>query len=508
MELWRAAPKSVADVAWGERVVQANQHRLSAPDRALYQVMMEQFRTGPEMFENWNAAVSAYPDRPETWYGLGDSYYHWGMLAGIDNPLGKADAAFRKGWALDSAANGGVAFSGPLIAETMDHLVVLAHLRGDTAEVLRLTALVLSTDSSSDLATKLRWHRAAVQSLEARRAFWKNPGDADRPITGLVLFTLWTPVGADDHALAARENRRRLGLRDLAYSSFALYFEAFNAGRPGDAPPPRDAEDGLRRLLAEAASWGGDSTAAGEAARELSRFADGLSTHGTGARAKYWDICRLGLWRAAGGDMPAGRTAAHRLREGHLPGLAERDSAQFAHYRELCAALIEAETASGQHWSDARMSVVIADSLARTYIFEVCCGEAVSDANLILARLWEQQGDRPGRALRAVRRRAGGFLLGPLYIVDLSARGGSTRGAYRRHGSAHPRLPPLPGDPTEPRTRWRKRGTTGAAGACRARCAADAGPRTVASTSEFDLQDPPPVPTNHPVSPPANATAQ
>jgi hypothetical protein len=85
------------------------------------------------------------------------------------------------------------------------------------------------------------------------------------------------------------------------------------------------------------------------------------------------------------------------------------------------------------------MSVVIADSLARTYIFEVCCFEAVSDANLILARLWEKQGDR-GRALRAVRRRAGGFLLGPLYISTflreegrLSALTGDTASAIRAY---------------------------------------------------------------------------
>jgi hypothetical protein len=34
------------------------------------------------MFGKWNAAVKAYPDRPETWYGLGDSYFHWEHLAG------------------------------------------------------------------------------------------------------------------------------------------------------------------------------------------------------------------------------------------------------------------------------------------------------------------------------------------------------------------------------------------------------------------------------------------
>ena len=35
-------------------------------------------------------------------------------------------------------------------------------------------------------------------------------------------------------------------------------------------------------------------------------------------------------------------------------------------------------------------------------------------ANLVLARLWEEEGDRP-RALQAGRRRAGGYLLAPLF---------------------------------------------------------------------------------------------
>ncbi len=211
-------------------------------------------------------------------------------------------------------------------------------------------------------------------------------------------------------------------------------------------------EHGLRRSLEVGASWGGDSTAANEAARQLSHFADGPPTHGQGARARYWDICRLGLWRAALGDAPAGQAAAHRLREGRLPGLAAGDSAQFEHYRELCAALLDAEAASAQNRGDAGASVVIADSLARTYIFEVCCGEAVSDANLILARLWEQFGDRPN-ALRAVRRRAGGFLLGPLYISTflreegrLAALTGDTTGAiraYRHYLALRPNPEPI-----------------------------------------------------------------
>jgi DNA-binding SARP family transcriptional activator/TolB-like protein len=440
LDLRRAAgwTKVDADIALGARVVRVHRDRLSPPDRALHDVSEEQWLSAPDMFGKWHAAVSAYPELPETWYGLGDSYFHWGMLAGIDDPLGKAEHAFRRGWALDSAA-GDAALPTPLIAETMDHLVVLAHLRADTAEVLRLTALVLAKDSSSDLAVKLRWHRAVVQGGQARTDAWSRLGQSARPIMGVVLFTLWASVAADDHARAVRELQRTLQSRDPGLRTFALRFEAFNSGRPGDAPRSSDAGNALRRSLLDADSWGGDSTAANEAARTLSRSADGSPLQGNGARMQYWDICRLGLWRAARGNAPAAEIAARQLRNGHRPVLPPRDSAGFAHFTELCAALLDAEAAVIRREPGAGAAVAVADSLARTYIIEVCCGEAVEDANLVLARLWERQGHTHA-ALRAVRRRTGGFLLGPLFLSTylreegrLATLTGDTTGAARAY---------------------------------------------------------------------------
>lgn len=441
LDLQRAAgwTKNEDDAALGRHVVRANRERLGAPDRALNEAMVRQWQDAPGMFGIWNAAVSAYPERPETWYGLADSYFHWGMLAGIDDALVRAEEAFRRGWALDSAANVGSALSGPLIAETMDHLVVLAHLRGDTAEVLRLTALLLATDSTSDLARKLGWHRAAVLGLAPRRAFWEHPAGGPKVIMGIVLFTLWTSVAADDHPRAALENRRRYEVHDPGFRSFARYFEAFNGGRPGDAPPADEVENGLPRALEVAAWWGGDSASAKRAAYQLGRLADGPLGAGGLAVRQQVDICRLGLWRAGGGDHAAAERAAQRLRAGRMPGLGRGDSLATAHHRDLCAGLLDASNAVTLGRPDAAMQVAIADSLSRTYIFQVCCGEGITDANLILARLWEQLGDRSS-ALRAVRRRSGGFLLGPLYLSTflreegrLAALTGDTTSAIRAY---------------------------------------------------------------------------
>ena len=454
LDLQRAAgwTKNESDAALGRRVVRANRARLGAPDRALNDAMVRQWQGAPEMFGVWNAAVSAYPERPETWYGLADSYFHWGMLAGIDDALARAEDAYRRGWALDSAASGSAVLAGPLIAETMDHLVVLAHVRGDTSEVLRLTSLVLATDSTSDLARKLSWHRAAVRGVPSRQAFWERPGGGPKVVMGIVLFTLWTSVAADDHPRAALENRRRYEVHDPGFRTFARYFEAFNEGRPSDAPSPNDVEDGLPRALEVAAWWGGDTTAANQEAHQLSRLADGPVVPGGLARTHYVDICRLGLWRAGRGDVAAGEGAAQRLRAGRLPGLAPGDSAQRAHYRELCASLLEADGAVAHGRPDAGARLALADSLSRTYIFQVCCGEGITDANLVLARLWEQLRDRSS-ALRAVRRRSGGFLLGPLYISTflreegrLSALTGDTTSAiraYRHYLALRPNPEPI-----------------------------------------------------------------
>jgi serine/threonine-protein kinase len=429
----------------GGRLARKYSSSLSPADRALLDAMQRQWTNAPGMFATWRGAVAAYPERPETWYGLGDAYFHWGLLAGIDEALGKADAAFRRGWALDSAANGDAALAGPLVAEPMIHLVDLAHLRGDTAEVLRLTALVLLADSSSDVAQAVRWHRAVVEGPTARRDFWKPSGDADqRAVGNIVHFITWTGLAAEDLSRAAAAHRAGLQAHDPGFAANELTAMALNSGRPGDVPRLRNYADyapreDLRRRLKDWAFWGGDSSVAISAAGELSRVVDAPPLRGAGARLQFMDICAMGMWRVARGDAAAAGTAAERLRATRIPGLTGRDSVSFVQHREFCSALLEASRAVAQGRSDAGPQVAHADSLARTYILEVCCGEAVTDANLILAQLWERLGDRES-ALRALRRRAGGYFLESLYVSTflreegrLAALTGDTAGAMRAY---------------------------------------------------------------------------
>ena len=78
LDLLRAAVWT-GDAVPEARLANVYRFRLSAPDRALLDAMRRQFTNAPGMLARWNAAVSAYPERPETWYGLGDAYFHWGI---------------------------------------------------------------------------------------------------------------------------------------------------------------------------------------------------------------------------------------------------------------------------------------------------------------------------------------------------------------------------------------------------------------------------------------------
>ena len=439
----------------GGRLARKYSNRLSAPDLALLDALQGQWTNAPGMFAVWNAAVTAYPERPETWYGLGDSYFHWGALAGFDDALVRAENAFRRGWALDSATSGAAAIAGPFVAEPLSHMVELAHLRGDTAEVLRLTTLALSADSSSALAVVLRWHRATMQGQQALDLFWRDAdGVTQGSLKAMVGFLVWTGMVPAERARTALWDRWSRGMIPQMSSNMFSAF-ALNGGRPGEVPQSRPfpgyaERESVRRRLKEAAFWDGDSAIASAAARLLSTFADAPPISGAGARPQYQDICALGLWRAAHGDMIAATTASRRLRATRIPDLTGLDSVSFVQYREFCPAILDASVAVAEGAADARAKVTVADSLARTFIFEVCCGEAVIDANLILARLWEELGDHAS-ALRAVRRRAGGYMLEPMFLSSftreegrLSALAGDTTGAIRayRHYLA---LRPNPG---------------------------------------------------------------
>ena len=444
LDLARAAGWSPGGFELGLRVAEAGRRRLGGADQVFLDAMLGQFRSATDMFGKWNAAVRAYPDRPETWYGLGDAYFHWGHLAGIEDALTRAETAFRRGWALDSATAGEAVPGGALVAEPIQHLVELAHLREDTAEVRRLVHRVVAADSGSDLAQMLRWHVALLDGPEALDAHWARVADpSQQEIMPIVLFIVWTGVGVEDYLRVAAADMRRLRAHEYDYTTYALTTIAYNQGRPGDVPKGSEVtgyaqRQALRFRLRAAMWWDGDSLAGEQAARVLARYADTPPASGS-PQAHYEDVCTLGHLRVARGDYAAAEAAADRLRAARIPGLAGADSTSYANYSKLCAALLDAARASGLGSPDARDRLVEADSLAREFVLEICCGVSVPEANLLLARLWEKEGDLP-RALKAVRRRSGAFPIGPNFMTTflreegrLAALTGDTLSAIRAY---------------------------------------------------------------------------
>ena len=211
--------------------------------------------------------------------------------------------------------------------------------------------------------------------------------------------------------------------------------EAYHPVDERDAPSRRV----LQSRIEDALYWGGDTGAAVEAVRRLRPFAEAGPMRGDEARERYHALCMVAQWRLARGETQGADVAIRQLRAATVPGLASADSAGFARYAVLCAAVVEALQVAVLRQPDARMRTERLDSLARTFIFEVCCGEAVRGVNLVLARLWEAEGDLP-RALQAVRRRAGGYMLHPQFMSTflreegrLAALGGEQEAAIRAY---------------------------------------------------------------------------
>ena len=428
----------------GCRTARRGRERLSPADRALLDANPPAWASSTEMFAGLNAAVVGYPDRPENWYALGDAHFRTGELSGEGRWAESAEEAYRRGWMLDSADAARTATE-PRIPEPMLHIVELAQLRHDTAEVMRLAGSVLAVDSSSDLARIVTWHRALVTSDSAREAFWHGIGSASQKVTMfIILFIHGTGIGHVDVENARAEDYLRLRAHDPGYAAFAFSLQALNAGRPDDITPEPPSSghtgNGFHRVrIQRALSWDADTLAALESMRILGRSIAAPAS-GEGARQQLFDICTVGEWKASRGDYAGVEKAVARLRQAHIDSTMI-DAGKTTRHVRLCATLLEAMRASGLRLPGAREKVAVADSLAREYIFAVCCGERLSDANIQIARLWEREGD-PQAALRAIARRSERFRWAPLYMSTL----------LREEG----RLAALTGDTARAVSAWRR----------------------------------------------------
>ncbi len=441
---------AVRDAEHARGVALANQTQLSGADRALLGVTRVHWESSAEMFRESNAAVVDYPTVPDLWYALGEAFYRNGAAAGLDSVFERARDALRRGRELDSAAaaNAAVPLAVPNVAQPTLSIVELAHIRGDTAEVRRLAAGTLGSDSSSDLAGLMRWHLAAANGVAARRDFLAHlRGVSQYALTYVNMFIAFTGNSGEDMPVLLAEGERRRRTVDPGNVGYRALAVALNGGRPlqaseGPSFPSETPRGGLRSRIHEALSWGGDTATASKAELQLRPFADAPTVPGPSAEPQYYDLCSVARWRVAHGDYAAAYAASRRLRAAKVSGLAPYESGRFVRVTTLCAALLDAERATALRLPEAGERLVFADSLARDMdAHEASYHEDVADANVLLARLWERHGDL-SRALRAARRRSGGMMRRPNFQTTflreegrLAALTGDTAGAIRAYGN-------------------------------------------------------------------------
>jgi serine/threonine-protein kinase len=446
------------DAERGKRLALAARDRLGASDQALLDVWTGPQPTIPERLERWAAAARAYPDRAEIWYGLGDAYYHYGLLAGLDDPLRLAAKAFRRGWVLDSMSGTDslTPAHSPIFAEPLAHMVEIAQVKGDTGSVRRLVALGLAVDSTSRSGWYLRWQRAVALGESARRAYWADPQRTQSarqsqpllvqpqgPVDLIYRFTAWSGVAAQDYPRAADLMFRVWEADYPEVATFHRGLYELNGGRPQNAARLlhvlEGASDGpglkFGVPIRAALYWGGDTIAALEAARRLVPYSAPRLARGEAAQNQFQSVCALATWRLAQGDYRYAEAAIRRLRSAVVTGLSLSDSMAASNYTALCAALLDASWSAVLHLPNAQTALELADSAARTYE----TGQSLG-ANLVVAHIAEAQGNLP-RALKAVRRRAGSYDLLPAWYLStflheegrLAALTGDTAGAIRAY---------------------------------------------------------------------------
>jgi tetratricopeptide (TPR) repeat protein len=410
------------DIERAVAIAWASRDRLSARDRALLLAYLGPRYPQPSSLTDFIAAreeaVAAAPDNPDLWYLLGDEYFHFGALLGMDSSLSRAGQAFRRSLALDSA---GAVF--PTFAEPLIHLVEIAAIEGDTTMMTRLATTALAADSTAVGAGFFRWVLAtasqdSVALVSARSRFLQMDAMS---LINLVNSSQEMGTGWQDAQAATAAFRAGT----LTKPSILAHVLALNRGRPKEALTAlkemleNQVRERLHWRVVDALYWDGDSAAGARAARELGPYANSSGTGTTPDReVRSRDLCVQQQWRLAHGDSIATRAAIRRLQGPY----------------QLCAAVLEAWLATIGTRSHAALALDRLDSLLLTGM----SGEASTlPANIIAARLHEAMGDSRA-ALAAIRRRAYGFQ--PQYLSTylreegrLAALTGDTAGAIKAY---------------------------------------------------------------------------
>jgi eukaryotic-like serine/threonine-protein kinase len=110
----------------------------------------------------WPKVVARAPDRAEAWHHMADCYYHFGEYLGLADWQERARINFEKSLALDST-----------FLPNLEHLIPLAVIRRDLAEVRKLAALAERQNAKAAFMNEARWWSRYLEG---------------RPLTELVMI--------------------------------------------------------------------------------------------------------------------------------------------------------------------------------------------------------------------------------------------------------------------------------------------------------------------------------
>jgi len=411
----------------GQRLAWLNRNRLAPSDREYLASLSGPHYPGPssmaEFLGAWRRAVDMAPNRPETWFGLGDSFFHDGRILGIPRSWEAARAAIDKSLELDST-----------FAPALDHRIQLAAHAGDTVGLRRLAERYFAIDSIGPLATFLRWRVALAFGDDASRTAISSDFDS-APATALRWIIEIAPFegqGMRD-AIAALDARARHSktIAEKIETALAEHSLALNRGRPAEANrlsptlASLEPEDyfNLRFPILASLYERGDSATAANAASQLSDAIErSLGNMGSNADDASAARCVLAQWWIRTGATGRAREAVKNLRSASA-------SAASAVDNDFCATLLEASiTPNGA----ARRAFL--DRLDSLIAVGVHMRRMWPYAQIAVARLFAASG-AADHAL-ATSRRMGYFGRWPYYLAsalleqgDYALAAGDTAGA-------------------------------------------------------------------------------
>ncbi|MEP6835998.1 MAG: protein kinase [Gemmatimonas sp.] len=339
--------------------------------------------------------ADSVPDVWEAKYALGSLLFSWGPMLGRENSHGLARVAFEQTLRIDSA-----------FAPSLERLVDLAAIAGDTANVRRYGQRFLALNTGADHADYVRWRMAVVAGDSVARKDLRNhftDDSVDRNVLEQIVGTAQLDGVALEDAVAAaaalRKRNRDNG--DLWTTAMATRQLALNMGRRSDTAEfsarGTFVKESLDDLFAtvEGAFWSGDPAVAARIA-DVPIAIDPDSVRGAFAPANMQN-CTVGLWRLAHKQTrDLGRIVAHLQ---SIKGAADTAATM---YIPVCAATLRAGLAWLTHDGQLSASLDALDSVLKSG--PVTSPHIRLAARLTLATIRDQTG-QPAEALALVSQR-------------------------------------------------------------------------------------------------------